>query len=384
MKNSIKFLLLLSSTLNLLYANQLHKAFENIQTNGYLRSAYEIHKVKNDKTYKDGAIGGKVHIQTAPLYGISLGSSFYASNALGTSDNRGLVPFRGEVARSYAILGEAYLEVNIGKTLLKIGRQELNTPFAQMDDIGMVPNTFEAYILQNKEIQNTTLFLGQIQKMSGVDAQVVDQFTSINGNNNMQTVGIEYEGLKNLTVSLWYAYLKNATVNTIYYIETDYQISFSYLDFSIGLQYAKEEYLNQKDASIFGLSTSTTFTNLGLTLAIAYNKSNDNASFSGFGGGPFFANSEYLIIDNIGKNGSQLWFGGELDASLLNINDLTFGLHQAILTNEAKQESHEIDFTINYQLSEDFAFQSIYSHLNGSNIGEDNANHLRIFVNYLF
>ncbi len=148
-------------------ANTVTNAFENATVDGYMRTAYEGHNVKGDDTFNDGAVGGKLHIETAPIHGISLGSSFFTSNSFGSADNRGLVPFRGEVAHSYAILGEAYLKAALGKTTLKLGRQEIETPFAQADDIGMVPNTFEAYVLENKDLPDTTLFVGQIQKMAG-------------------------------------------------------------------------------------------------------------------------------------------------------------------------------------------------------------------------
>jgi len=39
-------------------------------------------------------------------------------------DNHGLVPLRGESHKSYAILGEAYLKSEFGKSMLKVGRQE--------------------------------------------------------------------------------------------------------------------------------------------------------------------------------------------------------------------------------------------------------------------
>ena len=96
--------------------------FEEIKTFGYLRAAYEIHAVKESDTFKDGAIGGKLHIETGTYESISLGTSFYTSNALGSDDNQGLVPFRGEVANSYAIVGEVYIQGIWGNTLVKVGR----------------------------------------------------------------------------------------------------------------------------------------------------------------------------------------------------------------------------------------------------------------------
>jgi len=364
-------------------ADTLNNSFENILIEGYLRSGYEIHNVKDSDIFKDGAVGGKVHIETKSYYGFSLGSSFYSSNALGSSDNRGLVPFRGEVANSYAILGEAYIRFFVKNTYIKIGRQEIDTPFAQIDDIGMVPNTFEAYIFENRDIQNTTIFLGQIQKMAGVDANIVDSFTKIN-DKNMQTIGITYQGIKNLNCMAWYYYLKDAEINSIGYIEANYENKIYSLNYDFGLQYSKQTNSIEKDSSIYGINTNINHIKSGITLFIAYNKVNNNAITSGFGGGPFFSNSEYLIIDNAGKNGSQLLFGVNFNASSINIDGLTLGLSKVILKNENNKIATEIDFVTSYEVDKNLNFNTVYSNLNGKSLNEDNAKHLRLFMNYNF
>ncbi|WP_296824617.1 OprD family outer membrane porin [Sulfurovum sp.] len=374
-------LMIMSININ---ANALKKAFENATVDGYVRTGYEVHNVKNDDTFNDGALGGKLHIETAPIAGMGVGASFYTSNSFGSADNRGLVPFRGEVAHSYAILGEAYLKAQFGNTTLKFGRQEIETPFAQVDDIGMVPNTFEAYTLENKDIPDTTLFLGQIQKMAGVDAEVVDDFTRVNGNNNMQVIGFNYEGIKNTNINAWYYRLKDAEMDSIAYLEASYEGSLNGMGYGIGLQYAKQTYLQEHDTSVCGVNASLIYESAGLTLGAAYNKADGNAATSGFGGGPFFSNSEYLIIDNAGKDGSQTWFGAEFDAGILGIDGLTVSLSKAILKTHSHKESTEVDLVANYKVNKNIEIHMICSDLKGKNVGEDTAKHLRVFANYNF
>jgi len=48
--------------------------------------------------------------------------------------------------------------------LLKIGRQELDTPFADSDDIAMIPNSFEAAIFTSNYLANSSIFLGYIKR----------------------------------------------------------------------------------------------------------------------------------------------------------------------------------------------------------------------------
>jgi hypothetical protein len=382
-RNTITFIYLMIMTIGI-KANVLTKAFENATVDGYVRAGYEVHNVKNDDTFEDGALGSKLHIHTAAISGMSIGASFYTSNSFGAADNKGLVPFRGEVAHSYAILGEAYFKAVFGNTTLKLGRQEIETPFAQADDIGIVPNTFEAYIVENRDIPNTTLFIGHIEKMAGVDAQVVDTFTQVNGENNMQVLGLHYESIKNLALDAWYYRLKGAQIDSIIYLEANYESTINTVSYSIGLQYAKQSHLNKSDTSIYGINANLSHEHTGVTLGIAYNKTDDNGAFSGFGGGPFFSNSEYLIIDNAGAHGSQTWFGLEWDGSSIGFDKLTLSISKARLKNKSNQTSTEMDIVASYAINKNVEMHMIYSDLDGANVGEDTAKHLRVFANYNF
>ena len=365
-------------------AESLSDALTQTKVEGYVRGTYQSHNVKNDRTYKDDALGGKIHFETGDFYGVSLGASLYSSNAMFNDDNHGLVPLRGESHKSYTILGEAYMQLDFGKSMLKIGRQEIDTPFAQVDDIGMIPNTFESAIFENNNIENTSIFLGQIQRMAGVDAEVVDKFTKVNGSNDMQVLGINYEGVKDLALQGWYYNLKDGEIDSIAYLEANYEKELGTMTYGAELQYAKESYLNNADANVYSGTLSATANEIGLTLSTAYSKAKDNGASSGFGGGPFFSNSEYLILDNAGKDGTALWYGAEYDASKVGFEGLTIGLEYVTLTNEAKQEATEADLVLSYEMSDAFEVHAIDSNLKAHNVGEDDAKHLRVFANYNF
>ena len=379
----MKLYLALLSTISL-EAGSLGKVFDNVAIDGYLRGTYQLHDVQDDRTYQDDAIGAKLHFGTKPLNGISVGASLYSSNALFHNDNRGLIPLRGENHASYAILGEAYLKAEFGKSMLTIGRQEIETPFAQVDDIGMVPNTFEAVILESHIVEDTTLFLGQIQKMAGVDASTVDTFTKINGSENMQLLGVRYEGISNVTLDGWYYNLKNAEVNTITFLEADYEKELDDMTYNIGFQYANQGYHVGKSANIFGGTVGVTANKLGVTVSTAYTEVHDNVAFSGFGGGPFYSNSEYLILDNAGKEGKATWVGSEYDASKVGVEGLTVGLGYITLANRVGKKSTELDLTASYEINDAIEIYGVASKLKGANIGEDDAKHLRVFANYNF
>jgi len=351
---------------------------------GYVRGTYQSHDVVGDRVYRDDAIGGKLHFETASTDGVSLGASLYTTTSVFNDDNEGLVPLRGENHKSYAILGELYLNAKFGKSELKVGRQELETPFAQMDDVGMIPNTFEAVMFYNHGIKDTTIILGHIRKMAGVDAKVVDKFTQVNGSKGMQVLGVIYQGIDKFALSGWYYKLKNAKVDKISYFEALYEEDFGNYAFDMGLQYARENYRVGEEGTVYGATITGAFKPLGLTVTTAYTHSSNNGANSGFGGGPFFSNSEYLIVDNVGKDGSAKWLGAEFDGSVLGYKELTLGIGKITLETQEKKKSTELDIVASYEFSRAMEMHLVYSDLKGTNVGEDDAKHLRVYANYKF
>ncbi|CAA6798708.1 MAG: Unknown protein [uncultured Sulfurovum sp.] len=352
--------------------------------NGYLRGTYHVHDIENDKKYQDDAIGGKLHYETPSYKGLKLGSSLYFTTKVFNDDNSDLIPLRGEYDKSYAIIGELYIQGEFGNSLVKIGRQELNTPFADIDDIGMVPNTFGGISLVNNDLKDTEVFLGQINKMAGVGAEVVDKFSKINGSDNMQIIGVDYSGFENIKLSAWYNRLKNAEIDGIGYLESTYENDFKNYTYALGLQYANQSYSIGEDAKVFGAKVDFGVNNLGLLFSGAYNEIKDNVASSGFGGGPFFSGAEFLVVDNAGKNAKTTSFGLEYDASTLGLKNLTLGLGKMYIETESKEKSSELDVLAAYQINEKLVVDMVYTHLKAEAVGVDNAKHLHAYVNYSF
>ncbi|CAA6808551.1 MAG: Unknown protein, partial [uncultured Sulfurovum sp.] len=351
---------------------------------GYFRSTYHVHDLKNDKTYRDDGIGGKLHFKTASYEGLSLGASVYASTQVFYDDNGPILPLRGDDDKAYAIIGELYLQSKFDKTDLKIGRQELNTPFADMDDVGMIPNTFEALTVVNNNIENTEVFVGQINKMAGVDAVVTDRFTKVNASDNMQLLGLTYKGIENVEVAAWYNRLHGAKVDGIAYLETSYEQEFENYNYSAGLQYAKETYSVGKDTQVLGMKLDVEIKPIGLLVKGAYNNIGENTANSGFGGGPFFASSEFLIVDHAGKNGEAKCLGIEYDASLMGIDNLVLGLGKIEIETASKKKSSEVDLVASYEFGDNLEAHMVYANVKGINVGEKDAKHFRVYLNQSF
>ncbi|MBD3790177.1 MAG: outer membrane porin, OprD family [Campylobacterales bacterium] len=376
-------LLLMISTIDILYADSLIK-----EVNGYIRTGLQVTDIDQDDTYKDMALGGKLHIETNAYNGISAGVSFYTTNALGWHEGYGDaygMPFFDGNNNSYTIVGEAYIQGEWKNTLLKIGRQAIDTPFADTDDIGMVPNSFEAALIVNKDITDTTITVAQLQKMAGVDAEEPSQFRSINGDDNAQTIGITYEGVKGLTLSGWYYYLQDFEIENIAYLEATYETNIKPFTLELGLQYASQNYTlpSLDDADIFGISAALGHENSGLSFSIAYNRNNGSAASNGFGGGPFFTSSEHLTLAEAGDKGKATFYTLEWDAESIGIDDLSLGIGKLYLESENDIKSNETDLTASYDFTDTLSVQAYYSDINDK-INVINYQNLRVFVNYTF
>ncbi|WP_310440943.1 OprD family outer membrane porin [Sulfurimonas sp.] len=69
------------------------------------------------------------------------------------------------------VFAEAFLEYKAGKTDVKVGRQGIDSVMLATNDTKMVPNTFEAAVIENKDIPNTKLRAGYIMSQKLRDHQ---------------------------------------------------------------------------------------------------------------------------------------------------------------------------------------------------------------------
>ena len=237
------------------------------------------------KSGTDLALGGNLHAETKPLSGISFGATLQTSNALFHQNDAFGISFYDSASKSYAILSAAYLKGVYENTTLILGRQAIDTPFADSDDIGMIPNTFEAYTVMNQDIQDVSLVYAYVRNMSGVDADIPESFSDINGGSGIHIVGMEYQLQENMTLSGWFYDMPSLAKYT--YLEAGYENSYNSVQYALGAQVALQDFVKSDSANIFGLSASIVHEESALAFSVAYNKSIDAAADNGFGGGPF-------------------------------------------------------------------------------------------------
>lgn len=167
----------LVSSVNIQAADDLSSMFSEGKTSGQIRE-FSISRTmdysdatKDDYTRTANAIGGHLKYETADYAGLSLGTAFYTTNGfMNDSDKTDYTKvdptLLGPDNEAYSILGEAYLQYKVGNTVFKAGRQKLATPLAGTDDARMLPNLFEAYLMINSDVSNTTLIAGHVTKFA--------------------------------------------------------------------------------------------------------------------------------------------------------------------------------------------------------------------------
>lgn len=330
---------------------------------GQVRLGYSHTKESTNEVVDTLAAGGKMGYKTRSYRGISVAGTFYTTHQLGSIDDDGLL--LSSTKDDYSILGEAYLNAQWGKTSIKVGRQEVDTPFADTDDVGMIPNTFEGLVITNTNIPQTTLVGAHLDRWAGVDADRAEVFNDMNRDKGVDTVGITYEPSGHWNAQAWYYHLKDNNLSSIAYLE----LGLSPLkSLDLGLQYAVQNHAIGINGRVWGASAKY---GIGpFTLSAAHNKVTSGKVVNGFGGGPFFTSSENLTIESDAFNEQKATAVGIEYA----VNKLSLGArHVAFSKGE-----DELDLTASYTWTD-----KLSSNLIVSDMGEDGQNS-RVFLNYNF
>ena len=167
-------------------------AIDNVKVNGNAKLYYGTEDsdatgaadmFDKDASYGDLAL--ELGVTADLTEGVSAGATFNAVSTLGLENN--LVSGTWSNAHSatagngaaYASglggaqvddaswFSEAWIAGTAGKTTAKVGRQALDTPLAFTETWGIDKNTFEAAVLINQDIADTTLVAGWIGKSNG-------------------------------------------------------------------------------------------------------------------------------------------------------------------------------------------------------------------------
>lgn len=371
-------------------------------TKGQIRAGYinfSEEGIPNTTAY---ALAGHVHFNTQRWNGLMVDVEAYTVFNLGNQQNNTSLnhDFFDVNGKSFILLSQAYLDGKWGNTEIKLGRQSLDTPHADSDDIRMMPNYFEAYRVTNTDVDDVILTAGFIHRMAGWE-NGVDSSTFVQVG---ETLGVDqkmdgiyyasatYEGIKDLSLSLWF-YNYNDTTNVIYAeAGYSYQLSKS-ISLILGLQYdgsqeTGAELLGKQDAQTYGISMETNFTEKGVTVLAAYNQDNGDTGGMGLslGGGPFFTSMEDQTLDVMETAGSAWIIGAGYDFGKLGIDNLTFGIAYGSFKadDSSLYESREIDTVLEYNFNDEITASAAYASVDFKVNGMKDYSQFRVIANYNF
>lgn len=222
------------------------------------------------------------------LPNLSAGVSVVALSTLGLENNLvGQVPAArvnaANVSAGAAALDdqswarELYLAYTMGKTTAKIGRQELATPLAFTEKWNVVDNTFEAVVLLNNDLPDTTLVGVWVGKHNGAASNT----TVVNGGvfNTFGTEGAYAAGainksLPGITMQGWYYNVCN--VADAYWLQADAKLMDNMIE--LGAQFANMDpkAAATKDTSIYAVKAAVNVANSNFYAA--YSSASDTGS----------------------------------------------------------------------------------------------------------
>ncbi|SFV90957.1 hypothetical protein MNB_SV-4-511 [hydrothermal vent metagenome] len=138
-------------------------------------------------------------------------------------------------------IAQMYLTYGVGNTTLKLGRQELPkalSPFAFSESWNVFKNTFDAALVVNTDLSNTTLVGAWVHSANhngiGAGANLSD-FNSVNGSDGVYMLTAQNKSVKDLTLTgTWYYGSDMAVTDDINILWADAKYAMN--NYSIALQ----------------------------------------------------------------------------------------------------------------------------------------------------
>ncbi len=186
-------------------------AINNVKINGDAKLYYSTKDDAGSSLFnKKGAMGqGALGLGASAdlTKGVTAGAHLTALSTLGLQNQLvdGVWESTNGVSDSYWF-DEAWLAATMGKTTAKVGRMALDTPIVFTETWSIVKNTFEAAVLINQDLPDTTLIAAFV---GGTNSNnIVNPVTGSSTEN-----GTQYTGLGNSNAGVVQNFNKNGTTN---------------------------------------------------------------------------------------------------------------------------------------------------------------------------
>ena len=328
-------------------------AIKNATTTGQFRLGYinVTPDVAGEKNTSATAFGGQIKFETAKWNRLQFAIAPYFSEKLamlsGNKANNELnTGFLDTNGNSYAYLGEAYVNYAFNNGSLRLGRQQIDSPFINTDDIRMLPNTFNAVWLNAALTDNLSIAAGVVNEWAGFDSgDSQNQFKKAS-NDGVTALGASYKMKAHHAFQGWY-YDFNGKYSQ-YYLDAAYKNG----AFHAGLQYSKyNEVKNSGTAgNVWGVKVGYDIGPVSLAVAVNQGKNGAGKSASlGLGGGSYFASMEEMTIHELQDAMAQV-----VSLSYAVTDKLSLGFASGHFEDKGKANANtnETDIVITYTISD--------------------------------
>ncbi len=364
----MRFINLLLSIIFLSLCFNHYLAIANDGFSFHLRSYYMNRSFDVSPTItsqESGAIGGWIGYQGSIQNILGIQMIGYTSQGLIFANPQkagtGLLNYNQQ---GYSVLGQANAFLNLGDTNFTMYRQSLNTPFLDPYDYRMTPQTYEAYIWNQKYNSDFSSIFGYVDKYkpwSATEFFNLGKTAGLPVDRGLLVGGINYLPFKNNQLQLWNYYAFD--LMNIFFCQYDQPwIINDDLTFISSIQIIDQQslpstYYNFFHAQSIGFLSKFLFNALTINLGFNINAPNYDIVHP-WGSNPSYP-SYVMIEEQCELAGEQtIIFGIKYDYTKLGLKGLTSTLNSSfarIYKNGtwSNQQQQEYNLTFEYKFNQD-------------------------------
>lgn len=255
-KSGISLAVLTVLISNSFAADTLANAFKEGKVNGTLKSMYRDADISGQDS-SGFALGGELGYVTGNVNGFGAGVTFQTSHTMGLKDNNS-AEVDGSVAISETMLSEAYLSYTFDKTVVKVGRQYIDTPLVSSSSSRMLNGMFQAITVTNTSLPETTLIAGAINKWQYRAEKIQDLDEEI------YTFYALNKSIKGLELTAQGTVHKDD--RNLLFVDASYNLPINF-PLTLGAQYLGDyaDIAGEKDSYMYGLMVGTKVAGVGLS-----------------------------------------------------------------------------------------------------------------------
>ena len=269
----VVFLICVSPLIGSVKANATQSVSDAIR-NGKINGEFKVWYQTNDNDTGNNNIFDKENsifdaglglgYTTDNYHGFSACVNFFAIDDLGAYDNFANSSIHGvDHSDTASWLGEAFISYNKANTHLNIGRQNLTSPLINSDNWAVFPNNFEAILVQNRDLPNTTVSICYVSEERTLKSETFEDIAEDGG----IFLGVVNKSLPNTLLSGYYYHIDDVSDIDAIYFEATAKLS----SISLAGQYIffDPDGINTEETNAFGFKISSKFGIFDLSAAFS-------------------------------------------------------------------------------------------------------------------